>query len=97
MSNAPDMHFDSVESAHEYVQLLAEVVGHAKEEVSEDVDREANSDLPRRMETLRLLLYNLEKLEQHLKKSSRILNDVRSLRRLLFEERRGKPEVPTKK
>lgn len=97
MSNTTDMHFDSVESAHEYVQLLAEVVGHAKEEVSEDVIREADSDLPRRLEALRLLLYNLEKLEQHLKKSSRILNDVRSLRRLLFEERREKPEVLPRK
>lgn len=87
------MRFDSVESAHEYVQLLADVVAHARGEVAEDVGREINSDLPRRMEALRLLLYNLEKLEQHLKKSSRILNDVRSLRRLLFEERRERPPV----
>lgn len=34
-----------------------------------------------------MALYNLEKLEVHLSRSSRILNDLRTLRRLLFEER----------
>jgi hypothetical protein len=41
------------------------------------------------MDALRLALYNLEKLEFHFHKSVRILNDLRSLRRLLFEERAG--------
>ena len=89
--------FESVESAHEYVKLLAEVVAHAKEEVASDVEREERSGLQRRLEALRLLSYNLEKLEQHLKKSSRLLNDVRSLRRLLFEERSKHPAALEKK
>jgi hypothetical protein len=33
----------------------------------------------------------MEKLELHMNKSRRILNDLRSLRRLLFEERTAKP------
>jgi len=33
------------------------------------------------------VLYKLEKLEQHLKVSGRLLNDLRTLRRLLLEER----------
>jgi len=36
---------------------------------------------------LRLALYNLEKLAIHMNKSRRVLNDLRSLRRLLLEER----------
>jgi hypothetical protein len=43
---------------------------------------------------LRIVAYKLEKLAQHMKQSQRILNDLRSLRRLLFEERR-RPALPT--
>jgi hypothetical protein len=39
------------------------------------------------LDALRIALDNLEKLELHVNRSSRILNDLRSLRRLLFEER----------
>ena len=35
----------------------------------------------------RIVQFKLEKLEQHLKTSSRLLNDLRSLRRLLLDER----------
>ena len=38
---------------------------------------------PRRVEALRLIGYNLEKLASHLKTSRRILNDLRMLRRIL--------------
>jgi hypothetical protein len=41
------------------------------------------------VDALRLAVYNLEKLEMHVNRSSRILNDLRTLRRLLFEERKG--------
>jgi hypothetical protein len=34
-----------------------------------------------------LVAAKLDKLEQHLKTSSRLLNDLRTLRRLLFDER----------
>jgi len=34
----------------------------------------------------------MEKLEMHMNKSRRILNDLRSLRRLLFEERMAEPK-----
>jgi hypothetical protein len=70
--------------------LLAAAVTQAKEELQVDVDREAqDADLSRRLDALRMALYNVEKLELHLSRSSRILNDLRTLRRLLFEERAG--------
>ena len=87
MSDKAGSPFDSVESAHEFVTLLAATVGEAKREVEADVQRETGLDSPRRLEALRTALYSMEKLEQHMLKSRRLLNDLRSLRRLLFDER----------
>jgi hypothetical protein len=87
--------FDSIESAHEFVTLLAETALQAKRDIDADVQREASSNnFPRRVEAMRLALYNLEKLELHMTKSRRILNDLRSLRRFLFKERSaGAPDA----
>ena len=41
----------------------------------------------RRLQALRIVYYKLQKLEQQLHACSRSLNDLRSLRRLLLEER----------
>jgi hypothetical protein len=79
--------FDSIESAHEFVGLLTEAIVEAKLDIEADVQRESGSTYPRRLEALRLALYQIEKLEFHMSKSQRILNDLRSLRRLLLEER----------
>jgi hypothetical protein len=78
--------FETLESAHDFVKLLAETVTEAKHELESDMQRES---LPsRRLDALRIALYNLSKLETHVSQTSRLLNDLRSLRRLLFEERR---------
>jgi hypothetical protein len=78
-------------------------VVEAKQSVQADLNGGADA---KQREALRLVFYNLEKLSQHLKAGSRILNDLRSLRRLLLQERRpkaaavmtrprnGKTEVP---
>ena len=87
MSYRPDTPFDSVESAHEYVQLLEEAIADAKRDVAADLAAASGNSTDRRLEAQRLVHYKLEKLEQHLHNSSRLLNDLRSLRRLLFEER----------
>ena len=84
--------FDSIESAHQFVALLAETVAQAKRDVEADVQRESGSQSPRRLDALRTALYSMEKLEQHMNQSRRILNDLRSLRRLLFEERTATPK-----
>jgi hypothetical protein len=88
MKSQMDDPFGTLESAHDFVALLNAAVTQAKAELQVDVDREsASADLSRRVEALRMALYNVEKLEVHLSRSSRILNDLRTLRRLLFEER----------
>jgi predicted nuclease of restriction endonuclease-like RecB superfamily len=87
MNHASGSPFDSIESAHDFISLFSDSVADAKREIETDIQRELTSNVPRRMDALRLAAYNLEKLELHLNKSRRILNDLRSLRRLLFEER----------
>jgi len=48
MSYKAGSSFDSIESAHEFVALLAETVREAKQEVEVDVKRDIKSDSPRR-------------------------------------------------
>jgi len=79
--------FDSIEDAHEFLTLLAQTVFETKLDIESDVQRESNGDFSRRAEALKLALYTLERLEFHMLRSRRILNDLRTLRRLLFEER----------
>ena len=79
--------FDSIEDAHEFLTLLAQTVFETKLDIEADVQRESSGNVPRRAEALKLALYTLERLEFHMLRSSRILNDLRTLRRLLFEER----------
>lgn len=87
MNHASVSPFDSIESAHGFVSMFADSVADAKRDIENDMQRELKTNAPRRLVALQLAAYNLEKLELHLNKSRRILNDLRSLRRLLFEER----------
>jgi hypothetical protein len=87
MSDPLQTPFDSVENAHQYVRLLVEAIVEAKSEVAADLNGAVTAKPDRRVEALRIVQFKLDKLEQHLKTSSRLLNDLRTLRRLLFEER----------
>jgi hypothetical protein len=78
--------FDTVENAHDYVRLLVEAIAEAKSEIAADL-ADAKAQPQRRVEALRLVQFKLDKLEQQLQSSSRLLNDLRTLRRLLFDER----------
>ena len=79
--------FDTVENAHQYVRLLVEAIAEAKSEIEADLGAAAQARSERRVEALRIVKFKLDKLEQHLKTSSRLLNDLRTLRRLLLDER----------
>jgi hypothetical protein len=95
MNHGIEITFDSIESAHEFVGLLNEAIIEAKRDIEADVQMESDSNFPRRQEALRLALYHVEKLQFHMSKSQRILNDLRSIRRLLLEERTaGELAVP---
>ena len=89
MSYESETPFDSIEGAQEYIKLLGQTVLEAKQGVQADLAAGGVGD-SKQMEALRLVFYNLEKLSQHLKAGSRILNDLRTLRRLLMQERQPK-------
>src|ERR1035441_4519735 len=87
LDRPPPNPFDSVENAHQYVRLLVEAIAEAKSEIAADLDANGHAQSERRVAALQLVQFKLDKLERHLQSSSRLLNDLRSLRRLLFGER----------
>src|SRR5436305_13844548 len=91
MSYDPETPFDSIEGSHEYVSLLAEAIEEARKEVDADIALAVADGADRRREALQLVGYNLAKLTLHITTSRRILNDLRSLRRLLLDEREKRP------
>ena len=89
MSYDPETPFDSIEGSQEYVSLLAEAIEEARKDVDADIAVALAEGADRRSEALQLVGYNLAKLSLHITTSRRILNDLRTLRRLLLAERRG--------
>jgi hypothetical protein len=91
MSRKAQHPFESIESAHEFVELLAESIQEALAEVREhlNIAKAAPKSIQadRRVEALTLTVYKMENLASHTTKSRRLLNDLRTLRRLLFSER----------
>jgi hypothetical protein len=80
--------FDNIESALEYVNHLLEAAREAREQIGKEVLRAAHPQLARRKQALQLVHYKLDKLSSHIAASRRILNDLKTLRRLLLEERK---------
>ena len=89
MSPEPTRPFDSIESAHEFVALLEKSVEDAVLEVRDYLETARTEKDQRRAEALALAIYKMSQLSSHMHKSRRILNDLRTLRRLLFQERAG--------
>jgi hypothetical protein len=87
VSYQPETPFDNIEGSSEYVALLAEALEEARRDVEAEVASADRDGADRRKQALLLVSYNLAKLNLHITTSRRILNDLRSLRRLLLAER----------
>jgi hypothetical protein len=87
VSDKAETPFDSIEGSHEYVAMLAEALDEARRDVEAEIAAAERDRATRRKEALLLVSYNLAKLNLHITSSRRILNDLRSLRRLLLAER----------
>jgi hypothetical protein len=87
MTFKPETPFDNIESAKQYVELLIGAIEESRREVDADIARAENNHSERKKRALQLASGNLAKLSQHMTTSRRILNDLRTLRRLLLEER----------
>ncbi len=79
--------FDSIESSHEYVALLLQAIEEAADDVGEDLGRTDSAGTTRRHQAFQLIAYKLDQLRFHLGTGRRLLNDLRTLRRLLHGER----------
>ena len=84
----PETPFDNIESSHEYVGLLAEAIDEAVASIDEEIAAAVAEGAQRREQALKLVAYKLTKLRDSMTQSHRILNDLRTLRRLLLAERR---------
>lgn len=85
--------FDTIESAQDYIDLLLEAIEETRRDVGTEIRLSAGPGAERRAQALQLVALNLNKLSCHITKSRRILNDLRSLRRLLLEERKPMSEA----
>ncbi len=74
--------FDNIESAHMYVRLLRQQVEEVEATVLQDIAAVSPDD-QRHLDALRLVVFKLGELNRSLATSSRTLNDLRALRRLL--------------
>jgi hypothetical protein len=92
LSHQSETPFDSIEGSHEYVKMLAEALDEARRDVEAEIAAADVEGADRRKEALLLVSYNLAKLHLHITTSRRILNDLRTLRRLLLRERGLLPE-----
>lgn len=88
MSYEAETPFDNIEGSHEYVAMLAESLDEARRDVEAEIAAAERDGADRRKQALLLVSYNLAKLHLHITSSRRILNDLRTLRRLLLAERR---------
>jgi hypothetical protein len=87
VSDKAETPFDNIEGSHEYVRMLAEALDEARRDVEDEIAAAEKDRADRRKEALLLVSYNLAKLNLHITSSRRILNDLRTLRRLLLAER----------
>src|SRR5688500_15399408 len=90
MPGKGDSPSETLESAHEFVSLLREAVDDAYGSILDEIAlaRETRG-AERRVDALRLVDHKLNSLRQNVLASLILLNDLRTLRRLLMGERRG--------
>ena len=80
--------FDTIESAQQFIDLLIEAIVESRRDVDADIALLQNNRSKRSKQALQLVSANLAKLSQYMTASRRILNRLRTMRRLLLEEPR---------
>ena len=82
-----DRPFDTIESAQEFMNVLAATVLDVMKELSEARRQAALEGEDRRARAIDLATFKLKMLGCYVHKSRRALNDLRILRRLILNER----------
>jgi hypothetical protein len=88
MNQERDSPFETIESAQEFVNLLLDAIDDAKASILDDIaSAQTTKGAERHLEALFLAAHKLTRLRENVLASTRLLNDLRTLRRLLLGER----------
>jgi len=79
--------FESIESAHDYMNILAVTTLEVMSELKRDREQALRDGEQRRAQAIDLAVFKLKMLGCYVYKSRRMLNDLRILRRLILNER----------
>ena len=79
--------FDSIESAQDYMKVLAETVLDSMKDLNRDQQAALRDGQVRQAQAIELAIFKLKTLSCHIHKSRIILNDLRTVRRLILNER----------
>jgi hypothetical protein len=82
--------FDSIESAQEFMKVLAYTTLDSMKDLSADQLAAVQDGEPRRAQAIALAIFKMKTLNCHIHKSRIILNDLRTVRRLILNERQPK-------
>ena len=91
MTNS-DRPFSTIESAHEYLTILGEQIGEVMNDVRCEISSATARNQERRTEAWQTVLYTLTKLSFHTANSRRLVNDLRTLRNLLYRTSESESE-----
>ena len=98
MGFKPETPFDNIESAQQFVGLLIEAIEESRADMDGKIARVESNLSERQKQALQIVSNTLAKLSHHMTTSHRMLNDLRTLRRILLEERQpGKQKAYNKR
>jgi hypothetical protein len=82
-----DQPFDTIESAHEFMNVLAATTLDVMRDLKHDREQAIREGETRRAQAIDLAMFKLKMLGCYVYKGRRMLNDLRILRRLILNER----------
>jgi hypothetical protein len=84
-----DQPFDTIESAHEFMNVLAATTLDVMRDLKHDREMAIQQGETRRAQAIDLAMFKLKMLGCYVYKGRRMLNDLRILRRLILNERQS--------
>jgi hypothetical protein len=82
--------FDSIESAQDFMKVLADTILDSMKDLNHDQHAATQEGRLRQAQAIHLAIFKLKTLGCHVHKSRIILNDLRTLRRLILNERQSR-------
>jgi len=79
--------FDSIESAYDFMNVLAETILDNIKDLHRDHQIALHEGQGRRAQAIELAIFKAKTLNSYVYKSRRTLNDLRTIRRLVLNER----------